>query len=76
MSKGSEGSQGRVPAWAALSGDRQHPGNPARRPKGNSGVGEAQGPCFWSLPELFMTRYLVCQKKKKKFYSIRKKNFG
>lgn len=73
--QGSEGSQGRAPAWAALPGDHQPPENPARHPKGNSGVGEAQGPCFWSLPELFMTRYLVCQKKKK-FYSIRKKNFG
>ena len=38
---------------------------PGKAPKGNSGVGEAQGPCFWSLPELFMTRYLVCQKEKK-----------
>lgn len=46
---------------------------PGKASKRNSGWGEAQGPCFWSLPELLYDTLSGVSKKKKKKVLFHKK---
>ena len=74
--QGSEGSRGWVPAWAALPGDRQHPGNPARLQRGTQEWEKLRVHVSGACPSSLWHVIWCVKKKKRMFYSIRKKNFG